>query len=131
MHLGQDDAPPHLARRMLGPTAIIGLSTHGPGDLARAAGEPVDYLSAGPVVATPTKPGRPGTGKAYAGLATEREHRPVFVTGGVCPDSVPSLVAAGVRRFVAVRWLTEAEDPAGAAGALRRAIDTSLALIER
>ncbi|MGH9179724.1 MAG: hypothetical protein ACRD0N_14365, partial [Acidimicrobiales bacterium] len=46
----------------------------------------------------------------------------VFVTGGVTPRSVGSLVAAGARRFVVVRWLTEAADPEEAARRLRRAI---------
>lgn len=127
VHVGQDDAPPSLARRILGERALVGLSTHSPGDLERALGEPVDYLSAGPVAPTPTKPGRPGTGAHYAGLATQRSPVPVFVTGGVTPDTVAELAAAGVRHFVVVRWLTEATDPEGAARALRGAIDDALA----
>ena len=126
VHVGQDDAPPALARRILGPTAVVGLSTHSADDLAGALDEPVDYLSAGPVVATPTKPGRPGTGAEYAGLATARAPVPVFVTGGVSVATVPGLVAAGVRRFVVVRALTESSDPEAAARALRRAIDEAL-----
>ena len=127
VHVGQDDAPPSLARRILGERAIVGLSTHAAEELDRALGEPVDYLSAGPVVATPTKPGRPGTGVGYAGAAARRSPLPVFVTGGVSPTSVPELAAAGVRHFVVVRWLTEAPDPERAARALRGAIDRALA----
>jgi thiamine-phosphate pyrophosphorylase len=126
VHVGQDDAPPSLARRILGAGAIVGLSTHAPDQLQQAMGEPVDYLSAGPVVPTPTKPGRDGTGVGYASLATARSTKPVFVTGGVTPDTVPSLAAAGVRRFVVVRWLTEAPDPKAAARTLRHAIDGAL-----
>src|SRR5207237_4245605 len=62
VHVGQDDASPSLARRILGPDAIVGLSTHAPSELDAALDEPVDYPSAGPVSQTPTKPGRPGTG---------------------------------------------------------------------
>ncbi len=123
VHVGQEDAPPALARRVLGPRAIIGLSTHSPGDLDGARSEPVDYLSAGPVVPTPTKPGRPGTGEAYAALAASRSAVPVFVTGGVSPGSVTSLADIGVRHFVVVRWLTKASDPEAAARELRRTID--------
>lgn len=126
VHVGQDDAPPALARRILGSDAIVGLSTHDPDQLEQALDEPVDYLSAGPVVPTPTKPGRGGTGVAYAALATARSARPVFVTGGVSPTTVPALAAAGVRRFVVVRWLTEAADPQVAARALRDAVDRAL-----
>ena len=124
VHVGQDDAPPALARRILGPAAIVGLSTHAPGELEAALDEPVDYLSAGPVSPTPTKPGRPGTGPGYAGTAAAAAAVPVFVTGGVTPETVPGLVAVGVRHFVVVRWLTEAEDPAAAARALRQSSRT-------
>ena len=127
VHVGQDDAPAALARRIVGDDAIVGLSTHAETELGAALEEPVDYLSAGPVVPTPTKPGRPGTGLTYVKAATDRSALPVFVTGAVTPDSVPSLAAAGARHFVVVRWLTLAGDPAGAARALRRAIDTALA----
>lgn len=127
VHVGQDDAPPSLARRLLGPDAIVGLSTHAPADLDEALDQQVDYLSAGPVSATPTKPGRPGTGLRYLTYVVERAKTPWFVTGGVTPESVPMMAAAGARRFVVVRWLTEAEDPAPAAKALRDAINKALA----
>ncbi|MBV8161492.1 MAG: thiamine phosphate synthase, partial [Acidimicrobiia bacterium] len=99
VHVGQDDAPPSLARRILGADAIVGLSTHAPSELDAALHEPVDYLSAGPVSPTPTKPGRPGTGLRYLTYVVERAKTPWFVTGGVTPESVPMLAAAGARRF--------------------------------
>jgi thiamine-phosphate pyrophosphorylase len=126
VHVGQDDAPVSLARRILGPDAIVGLSTHGADDLAAAASEDVTYISAGPVEATPTKPGRPGTGLGYAGVASARSAVPVFVTGGVTPEHIPGLVTAGVRHFVVVRYLTQAPDAVVAARALRDAIDAAL-----
>ena len=127
VHVGQDDAPVDLARRILGPDAIVGLSTHGLEDLEAAASEDVTYISAGPVEPTPTKPGRPGTGLGYAREASMRSPVPVFVTGGVTPERIPELAAAGVRHFVVVRFLTQAPDPMAAARALRDAIDTALA----
>ncbi len=123
VHVGQDDAPVGLARRLLGPQAIIGLSTHGPDDLTAAAGKDVSYLSAGPVEETPTKPGRPGTGLAYVTLAAAQATVPVFVTGGVTPERIPALAKAGARHFVVVRYLTESSDPRGAARLLHDAID--------
>jgi thiamine-phosphate pyrophosphorylase len=123
VHVGQDDAPVALARRIMGPDAIIGLSTHGPADLEGAAAEDVTYISAGPVEATPTKPGRPGTGLEYVTQASARSSVPVFVTGGVTPETIPALTRAGVRRFVVVRYLTLASDARSAARALRQAID--------
>ena len=136
VHVGQDDAPVALARRILGADAIIGLSTHDPDDLARAMAMAIgsgpgglSYISAGPVEATPTKPGRPGTGLAYLMQATAAAVAagiPVFVTGGVTPEKIPLLARAGARHFVVVRYLTEAADPRGAARALRDALDTAL-----
>ena len=127
VHVGQDDAPPALARRLLGPDAIVGLSTHAPADLHASEAEPVDYVSAGPVAPTPTKPGRPGTGPEYLAYVTRRATRPFFVTGGVSPATLPALLATGARRFVVVRHLTEAGDPLRAARDLRRLIDVAWA----
>lgn len=126
VHVGQDDAPAALARRILGPGAIVGLSTHAPSELEAALDEDLDYLSAGPVAATPTKPGRPGTGIGYAGWAAKRSTMPVFVTGGVRPETVRELATAGVAHFVVVRYVTEATDPRAAARRLRQEIDRAL-----
>ena len=123
VHVGQDDAPPALARRILGSGVVVGLSTHAPAELDAAATEPVDYVSVGPVSPTPTKPGRPGTGLDYLRYAASTATRPWFVTGGVTPETLPAMLDAGARRFVVVRWLTEAADPEAAARAVRQVID--------
>jgi len=129
VHVGQDDAPARLARQILGQSKLVGLSTHAPDELTAALVEPVDYISAGPVVATPTKLGRPGTGLGYvtkaAGACTEAG-MPLFVTGDARPATIDSLVAAGAKRVVAVRWLTEADDPRNAARTLREALDRAI-----
>ena len=127
VHVGQDDAPPELCRRILGPDAIIGFSTHAPAELDAALDEPAaDYVSVGPVVPTPTKPGRRGTGLEYVEYAAAKASRPWFVTGGASPETVPAIAKAGATRFVAVRWLTESTDPEAAARALRAAIDQAV-----
>ena len=130
VHLGQDDAPVSLARRILGEDRIVGLSTHHNAEFAAGLDEPVDYLSTGPVVPTPTKPGRAGTGLGFIETARilvgSRERngtpRPFFVTGGVTPESVPSIVGAGGTRLVVVRYLTESSDPQLSAHELREAL---------
>jgi thiamine-phosphate pyrophosphorylase len=126
VHVGQDDVPPAVARRVLGADAVVGLSTHSASDHVASRDELVDYISAGPVERTPTKPGRAGTGLDYIRYVAEAETRPWFVTGGVTPETVPALARAGARRFVVVRWLTEAADPGAAARALRTAIDEAV-----
>lgn len=126
VHLGQDDAPPALARRILGDTAIVGLSTHSREDLVDSLDQPVDYVSAGPVSPTPTKPGRPGVGLGYVRYAAAHAGRPVWVTGGASPATVAAMVGAGARHVVVVRWLTEAADPRDAARQLRQAVDRAI-----
>ena len=123
VHVGQDDAPPDLARRIVGDGKIVGLSTHAPAELDASAAENVDYVSTGPVEPTPTKAGRPGTGLGYLRYAAETCTRPFFVTGGVTPKTVVPMLEAGARRFVVVRFLTQADDPEANARALRDVID--------
>jgi len=126
VHVGQDDVPPAIARRVLGDDAIIGLSTHATAELVGSLDEPVTYVSAGPVEPTPTKPGRPGVGLDYIRFAVEHAGRQVWVTGGASPATVAGIVGAGERHVVAVRWLAEAADPAAAARQLRRALDNAI-----
>jgi thiamine-phosphate pyrophosphorylase len=133
VHVGQDDVAPDAARALVGDDALVGLSTHSRRELDAAIERsvPVDYISAGPVVPTPTKPGRPGTGLDYVTDATRRAPWPVWITGGVAPDTVPAMVAAGARHFVVVRWLTEADDPCVNARALRSSIDDAIDAVGR
>jgi len=113
VHLGQDDLPPEVARRILGPDAIVGLSCHRPEDYANAPSD-VDYLTAGPVHETPTKPGRPGVGLDLVRYAAEHAGRPWFAIGGIDRDNVKDVAQAGATRVAVVRAVTEAEDPAAA-----------------
>ncbi|GAA4852807.1 thiamine phosphate synthase [Saccharopolyspora rosea] len=122
LHLGQDDLPVEVARRILGEHIAIGRSTHDVVQADSAATEPgVDYFCTGPVWTTPTKPGRPAAGIDLIRHAAEhRGHgRPWFAIGGIGLDNIDEAVAAGAERVVVVRAITEAEDPRAAAEALR------------
>jgi thiamine-phosphate pyrophosphorylase len=126
VHVGQDDVSVERCRELLGPAALIGLSTHSVEEFDAALGYDATYFSAGPIVPTPTKLGRAGTGVEYAASSQLRSVRPVFVTGGVNATNVASLVGAGLRHFVVVRALTEAKAPERAARELRDALDDAL-----
>lgn len=129
VHVGQEDATVAYCRDVLGNEALIGLSTHSDAEFDAALQENATYFSAGPIVETPTKVGRPGTGVDYA-LRSERKTRlPVFITGGVDASNVGNLVTAGLRHFVVVRALTQANNPFAAATALRRALDEALSSV--
>ena len=129
VHVGQEDASVSRCRELLGYDAIVGLSTHSTDEFDEALNQMATYFSAGPIVATPTKPGREGTGITYAVASQARSDRPVFVTGGVNAENVGELVAAGLRHFVVVRALTEAKDPEVAARRIRVALDEALSTV--
>jgi thiamine-phosphate pyrophosphorylase len=124
VHLGQNDLPLDVARRIVGTGAIVGLSTHAASEIdAALRGEGSDYLSVGPVQETPTKPGRPGTGLDLVRYAEGAIAMPWFVTGGMAPATLPAAMEAGARRIVVVRAVTEAPDPVAAAARLREMLD--------
>jgi thiamine-phosphate pyrophosphorylase len=116
LHLGQDDLPVPVARRILGPGPLIGRSSHSPAQSDAAAAEPdVDYFCAGPLWTTPTKPGRPATGLGLLEhVARTGPGRPWFAIGGISLDRLGEVLAAGATRVVVVRAITEADDPAAA-----------------
>ena len=126
VHVGQEDASVAHCRALLGHDAIVGLSTHSTTEFDDALNQSATYFSAGPISPTPTKPGRAGTGVNYAVASQARSDRPVFVTGGVTAENVADLVAAGLRYFVVVRALTEANDPESAARRIRVELDQAL-----
>ncbi|MFI0721110.1 thiamine phosphate synthase [Streptomyces sp. NPDC021224] len=124
LHLGQGDLPVPAARALLGPDVLIGRSCHAEAEAAAAAvQEGADYFCTGPVWPTPTKPGRPAPGldlvRYAARLGTER---PWFAIGGIDAGNVGEVLAAGARRIVVVRAITEAADPYEAARSLAGAV---------
>ena len=122
LHLGQDDLPVPVARKILGPEPVIGLSSHSPGQSSAAAAvEGVDYFCAGPVWPTPTKEGRPGTGLGLLShVAALGTPRPWFAIGGISFDRLDEVLDAGATRVVVVRAITEADDPGAAAAAFAK-----------
>ncbi|WP_199431406.1 thiamine phosphate synthase [Qaidamihabitans albus] len=126
LHLGQDDIPVPLARRILGDEPALGRSTHSLEQAGAAAAEPgVDYFCVGPCWPTPTKPGReaPGLDLVRGVAGSVGTVRPWFAIGGIDRQRLPEVRAAGADRVVVVRAITEAGDPAAAAAALRADLD--------
>ncbi|OBH00709.1 MULTISPECIES: thiamine phosphate synthase [unclassified Mycobacterium] len=123
LHLGQGDLPLAVAREIVGPDTVIGLSSHDADQAAAAAESQAGYFCVGPCWPTPTKPGRRAPGlplvRLAAGLATDK---PWFAIGGIDADRLPEVLDAGARRVVVVRAITGAEDPRAAARRLRSAL---------
>jgi thiamine-phosphate pyrophosphorylase len=122
VHVGQQDLSPAEARRQMGPEALVGLSTHAPGEILAAASSEADYIAVGPVHATPTKPGRAAVGTELVRFAAERAAQPFFAIGGIDVGNVAAVLEAGATRIAVVRALTEAEDPGAAARRLSEAL---------
>jgi thiamine-phosphate pyrophosphorylase len=108
------------ARELLGPDAIVGLSTHGEAELDAAAELAIDYVAVGPIWETPTKPGRPAIGLEPVSYAAAHSAHPFFAIGGVSPLNAEQVVAAGAQRLCVVRAIRDAPQPEVAAAALRR-----------
>ncbi len=121
VHVGQDDLAAAEARALLGPDAIIGLSTHSEEQIAGAAEAPVDYISVGPIWETPTKQGRPAVGLGLISHAATNAPHPFFAIGGIDSSNASAVIEAGARRLCVVRAVRDAENPAAAAEALRAA----------
>ncbi len=122
LHLGQDDLPVRVARAILGDGVLIGRSTHDEDQVDAARVEVgSDYFCVGPCWPTPTKPGRPAPGLALVRYAARHVGgKPFFAIGGISAGNLDAVLAAGARRIVVVRALTEADDPADAAATLAR-----------
>jgi thiamine-phosphate pyrophosphorylase len=124
LHLGQDDLPMDWARRVIGEDVLLGRSTHDLEQARRAVAERWDYFAVGPVYPTATKPDRPIVGTALLqAVAALAPPVPWFAIGGVDRSNLAEVTAAGAGRIVVVRAVTEAPDPAAAAGELRRLLD--------
>ena len=99
LHVGQDDLSASAARRVIGTSAVLGLSTHNQAQWEAALREPISYLAIGPVFTTETK----ATGVAAVGLATVRRASdaaagvglPVVAIGGITLDRAPEVIASG------------------------------------
>ncbi|HVD41445.1 MAG TPA: thiamine phosphate synthase [Solirubrobacterales bacterium] len=121
VHVGQDDVSAEQARELLGPDAIVGLSTHSEEQIAASEDRPVDYISVGPIWETPTKEGRPGVGTDLIAHAAKHAPHPFFAIGGIDTGNAGEVVKAGAERLCVVRAIRDAADPEATAAELRQA----------
>lgn len=97
VHLGQTDLPPAAARRLLGPEAIIGFSTHSLEQAKLATEFPIDYLAFGPIFGTSTKANPdPATGLgALQELSHIKNSKPLVAIGGIDFITAAEVLRAG------------------------------------
>ncbi|ELA8176267.1 thiamine phosphate synthase [Vibrio alginolyticus] len=115
VHLGQSDMPATIARELIGPNKILGLSIENEEQLAEADSLPIDYIGLSAIFATPTKTNT----KKFWGIdglkmALETTSLPIVAIGGINESNIPQLSATGVHGLALVSAICHAEDPKAA-----------------
>jgi len=123
VHVGQEDLAVAEARRLLGPAAIVGCSTHSVAQIEAAVREPISYLAVGPVFGTATK----DTGYSAVGLelvsTAVRLARgiPVVAIGGITLDTAPAVWGTGATAVAVISDLVSSGPPAARIASYNRA----------
>ncbi len=122
VHVGQDDLSVAEVRRIAGGNLLVGKSTHSQQQVVAAAAEGPDYLAIGPMFASHTKPDVRALASREALIEAARNEfaGPIVAIGGIDAENVGQLVSAGVNRVAVCSAIIGAEDPAAAAGAIRK-----------
>jgi thiamine-phosphate pyrophosphorylase len=117
VHLGAADMPVAEARRLLGPTAVIGRTAHDLAEAEAAVAAGADYLGVGPCYPSATKAFASHAPRPFL-TAAGRLPLPVFAIGGVTAGRLGELAGLGIRRVAVAAAVTAAADPAAAVRAL-------------
>jgi thiamine-phosphate pyrophosphorylase len=126
VHLGDEDLPVDVARRVLGPEAVIGATARNPADAKARVAEGADYLGVGPAYATTTKAGLPEPlGPAGVGAVARAVSVPVIAISGITVARVPEVLAEGVHGIAVVAAVSRSEDPCQATADLLAAIEAA------
>jgi thiamine-phosphate pyrophosphorylase len=123
VHLGADDVPVEVARRLLGDRAVVGATCRNPEAARRAVDAGASYVGVGPVFATTTKAGLPDPiGLAGVEAVAAAVAVPVIAIAGVTVEGVPALLDAGAWGVAVVGAVFAAPDPSQAVGELLDAL---------
>jgi len=126
IHVGQEDTLPRVARRVMGPQAIVGVSVSTMAELERTDLASCDYIGTGPTFPTGTKL----DAKAAHGLAglrdiVNRSPVPAVAIGGIGPANALDCFAHGAAGVAVISCITRATDPVEAAAAMAAACGVS------
>lgn len=126
VHVGLDDLPVSEARRLLGPNAIIGASSHSPEEGIAAEGAGADYLGVGSIFATSTKDDAVVRGPEAFLEVQQAVNIPCFAVGGITPENITEAVAAGITRAAIASAIAKADNPKKAAKEIKDLLRDSL-----
>jgi len=113
VHVGQDDLTPAEARTVVGPDALVGVSTHNSSQVEAALASPANYLAIGPVFETASKD-RPDPVVGLAGVRaasalTRAAGHPLVAIGGISLDRAPAVIEAGADAVAVISDLVTAD----------------------
>ncbi|WP_049535366.1 thiamine phosphate synthase [Vibrio harveyi] len=115
VHLGQSDMPTIIARELIGPNKILGLSIENEEQLAEADSLPIDYIGLSAIFATPTKTNtKKHWGIDGLKMALVTTSLPIVAIGGINESNIPQLSVTGVHGLALVSAICHAEDPKAA-----------------
>lgn len=118
VHVGQDELPVGIVRNLVGPSRLIGLSTHDLGQALAGELEGADYLGVGPTFPSRTKPFADFPGLSFVGEAAGRITAPWFAIGGIHHGNLSLVRDAGAERIAVAGAVLDAISPGEAARAL-------------
>lgn len=125
VHLAGKSLPPEVARELLQPGMLLGVSVHGLEEARAAVAAGADYVTFGHVYPTSSKPGLPPRGIRQLASLVESLDVPVLAIGGIEPTNVREALATGAAGIAVISSVLAAPDPEAAARELRRAVDES------
>lgn len=123
VQLGETALSPRDVRALAGSSLLIGCSVHDVEGAERAAVEGADFVMAGHIYATGSKPGQPPRGLDFLAAIAGASPLPVIAVGGITPERVPEIIAAGAHGMAVISGILAAADPGAAAAAYRRALE--------
>lgn len=125
-HVGQDDLPAPLARRLLPSSMFLGVSTHSVADARQAQQDGADYVAVGSIFPTATKPEFQLVGLDLIRRARPVVTAPLVAIGGITPDNAAEAIRAGADGVAVISAVCGAPDPAQATRLLLERIRTPL-----
>jgi thiamine-phosphate diphosphorylase len=111
-----------VKERLLGTDRMLGISVHSAREVRAAMLGRADFLIYGNVYETESHPGRPAAGLDALAAVVENTHLPVIAIGGITPERVHEVLAAGASGVAVIRAISRATDPEEAARAFREAL---------
>ena len=114
VHVGQEELSVKEARTIVGPRALVGVSTHSLEQVRTAVLDGADYLGLGPTFPTTTKSFAEFPGLEFLRAASQETRLPAFAIGGISSENLPAVLETGITRIAVASAVTGAEEPGNA-----------------